>query len=831
MYFCMYVLRIAARHITLNKQPMMEISPKAKDLIEELVALNEKARLQVGDDERYRCILTELATEGVTSFAAYCGIADLEVPALNDVVAGCQPAERYCREYGLSSLQEFLEVIRLDVEKAAGFGAGKWMKIWQKQKLYWDWTSGTPLPGMPVTKKPIPLPPYDPEELRRVADTIIGMEILGEKKDLVRCQGLLSDLAIRDQRISDLIRDTELADISVDIPTYQENMMREWLRRLGVNRLADVMDIAMDDVNGIVGMGRGVMCKIARLKRDILDNPQYYIDAQTLYGDVYELPKLPQGEALDTFFPRFCIAMEQMICYLKLQNNKYASFLEKYYGGMSLADMGKATGKTKQAYESVRNICFAKILSGDSNPITSNVYLSDAFLEEMQQRADDAKYLPLSVLKTEWGVTSATEKHLDFAIDLLDLKTLAANPMPRMVEEMVIGSDEMGGIWSNDYVKVPVEILMECPQPMTSADVVRAADKKDGKTRDLSIVERVLQHHQWVEHSTEPNGEIYYKVQYAHLKSDPVRVTRLLYEAGRQLTLQELQQMHQEQPGAGSINIGSAVVRAADVRCVRNGVWIYQGAGSATAAIPLHEAIRNYATMNVEFQLSDITLELKKRPEYADYSDGTFRAYILRCCQSSNTDSNRFRLSSAIAPADSAKWRSRRASGFTNWIVTQSVNVLRGKTGMMKIRDLKKELKALPSWPSSGENNFTSILYKYAYTQDAPTHDEIFCIDMAKGEICLDKVYVEQVDLSRVGFVDKRPKYYAEMMEKIVSLLKDAPDCTMSHKALHRLCNKAFAHIEYADHAFYKVVSHLTDEVKEVERFEKDGLSYFRYLA
>ena len=794
-------------------------------LLKRLEELNTVPVFRKNVHDEYRQILNDLEQMGVPPMSLTLNEEDREVPLTSfpEDQINVKLRNALIRN-GIKTVGNLLDLNRLDAINFAGFGDRRWVELYRLQKTIYNSFPHKDSNGEVNDT----LPMYDLQELTNIHQEMLELEISyakREKWDKNRYQELLIGLNKRGQKRSEIYRDDEVDEISIDVLDLNLRL-KKLVESLNYDRMVQIMDITESAVLSVPQQGKKSWTEIIELKTKITESQTYYLEKYKKYYMIRELPETTEELPL---YKKVILAVSQLAEILETRGLKRNSFItnEYFIKGTSVEDIRKKLAQMGDSLEKerVRQITVEiqeKLMSGGDNPLIENAFFSDAFIDELNNVSQDVLYCPLSY------ANQILQAPADFnstpIIRLLGLSVLDVNTArePFMDAPRIISTDYMRDFVTK-HIKAVHEVLNISAMPITKDEIISQVMSSNTTPEkcDISMIEKIINHHLWIDVQ---NGQ--YTYRYDKLKTDIVQAARIIYEKKR-VTTSEIKAIDAEKR---SVNPEKGI-KVTAARVMEKYPWVAKGAKNnelvyrpvQMSTLPsLREATEKYAKQYIIFNFSDMVTYLRARG-YDRYAEGSFRAYVLKYCVPSNNDKNLLCLESETQNHNPGTWRNRSVQGTTNWVINSCVKILGDKK--LTKAELNRRVIGQPEAEGYNIRNIYALsLYNYFCSYDDIKPNKLFITqgdDIWVNQQCLDEGLV---DLETIGSGNRTPDYYMDVMTEIVNQLKQARDHRMKMVHLKQICYSLITHPS-KDTVFYKITGKLPDEVEKVEI---DGAVYLQ---
>ena len=797
-----------------------------EDLLKRLEELNTVTVLRKTVYDEYRQILNDLEQLGVPPLSLTIQKED------RDTLLTSFPEDRINVKLrnalirnGIKTVGDLLDLNRLDTINYAGFGDRKWAELYRLQKTIYNSLTHK-VYNSEVNNT---LPMYSIQELTNIHQEMLELEVSyakGDKWNKNRYQELLIGLNKRGQKRSDIYKDEEIDDVSIDVLNLNPRL-KKLVESLNFDRMVQIMDITESAVLNIPQQGKKSWTEIIELKKQITDSQTYYLEKYKKYYMIRELPDTTEDLPL---YQKCILAITQLSEILESRHKERETYIVKelFLNGTSIENLTirlchKGEKLVKERVRQISVEILEKIISGRENPLIDNAFFSDDFINELNKASQELIYCPLAyanqVLQAPADFNCAPIIRL-LGLNIMDV-TKAHKPY--LDSPRLIATDDPV-LFIAAHFKVIYETMSVMALPASKDDIISQAMNRSfmSGSCDINVFEKILAHHSWIE----VNDNQQYSFIYSKLKRAETKAARIVYEQKKVTTsdIQTIDAQKMQVPTDQGLNINAA-------RIIAQYPWVSRGAKNneliyklvPTSSISsLRVATENYAKQHVVFKFDDMVRELKAMG-YDGYADKSFRVYVLKYCVPSNKDGNILCLESEIQNHNPGTWRSRTIQGTTNWVINSCVKILGDKK--MKKAELNKLVLAQPESDSYNIRNIYSVyLVNYCCDADNINPNKLFILDSDSIQVnkqCLDEGLV---DLETIGTINRQPDYYMDVLTEIVNQLKQAEDQRMKMVQLRQICSPLITHPSKIN-IFYNITNKLPDEVEKVEI---DGVVYLQ---
>lgn len=798
-----------------------------EELLKRLDELNTITVLSKKHSEEYRNILNDLEQMGVPPLSQTLeNESDKQTPlsSISDKFLSIGLFNSLTLN-DINTVGAFLDLNRLDTLHFTRFGPKKWLELYPKQKLVYDSLQHTDLSG----EKNAVIPNYTLQELIDINREMLEMEfsqVTGQKWDKNRYQELMLGLQKRNQKRSDVFADDELGEVPVEVASLSVYVQR-LTNYLGVQKIVQLFDVTESDVLNVPSLGKKAWSDVVILKNKIINSQKSYVEK---FNEFYLIRELPDTTEELPLYKKCILAITQLKDILESWDKVRDSFIvnELFIKGSSIEDVTGALPQIgeKLTRERVRQISEGikeKIMAGSENTLIDNAYFSDGIISELNNASQELLYCPLSyaneVLQAPAGFDCTP------ILRLLDLTVMdvSNSRKPFMDAPRIIQADDSVAFIAS-HLKAVYDTMNKMALPASKDDIISQIMNSAAMSGncDINVLEKILAHHSWIE----KDDNQAYSFIYSKLGKAETKAARIVYEK-KKVTTADIQiidaQKMQVAPEKGISITASRIIRLYPwvSKGAKNNEVVYTPA--QTAFLPsLRVATELYAKEHIIFKFDDMVNDLKTKG-YSGYADGSFRAYVLKCCVPSNKDGNLLCLESEIQNHDPGVWRSRTVQGTTNFVVNSCVKILGDKR--IKKAELNRLVLSQPEAESYNVRNIYSVyLINYCCNADNVNPNKLFILDgeyIQVNKQCLDEGLI---DLENIGSINRQPDYYMDVLTEIVNQLKQAQEQRMTLVQLRKICSSLITHPSKTT-VFYKITNKLPDEVEKVEI---DGVLYLQ---
>ena len=730
---------------------------------------------------------------------------------------------------GIWTIGDLLDLRRTSAMKFRGFGTKKWVGLYKIQKYVYDsCPHNNILTSEKLNHGEDDTIPYTIKELQDINKEMLDHE---ERKsnNSIGYEGILNELKKRGQKRSDVFKGEDFYDVPAAILYSLPRRLRisSLIDALGVGRLVEILDLTEEKVMMTPNQGRKSWTNVVALKRDVLENWKDYLK---MYEEHHAIHVLPENVDGDPLYVRCIKALEQLAELVKKNGKEREAYLirEYFLRGKDRDTIINALPDcrgiaSKVTYERLRQIietCQIRLMSGSENPLVENAYFSDEFIDELNELPQKFLYHSLSHANKSLDAPEKFDCTPIARLLGLDIIEVTKDRLTFMDQPRIISSDdEKRNIAA--HIKAIHYVMNALARPADKDEIISLVlnSKHLPKDFDLTIIERVLDDHEWIVYS---DGK--YSYPYEKLWDDNARAARIIYEKGDITTAQIKAIDKQLRPPKNSLAVRSGGIMSAYPwvqKGARNDQFIYSPQ-QTSAIIPIKTAVENYVQKHIRFYFSDMVKELQAGG-YAQYAETSFRTYAMKWCLPSNNDGNLLCLETEKDCYPLDNWRARTTQGTTNWVINTCIRVLENKK--LTKRNLRIEVSKQPDAEYYRVRDIFAYLTRYCCQDEEVNINKPFIVDekyIWVNQECLDNGLV---DLDKIGTINKQPDYYMTVMTKIVNQLKQSEEKRMRLVDLRNICMPLIDNP--SKHTiFYKIVAQLPDEV---EKIIDDDTIYLQY--
>ena len=795
-----------------------------KTLLNRLYELNEIPNLNKVTFAEYLQIIRDLQKIGVPTLSQTLineNDRNLPIEQFSEIPI---PYKQILEKKGIKTLGHFLDLFRTDLIRLPGVGNKKWSILYGIQKELYNSFSHKDV----LTNEVVNVFENDEQEtshhytIQELID--INEELMAIERESIEQKGwnsnkyqdLNNKLLSRGQKRSEAFKEKSYYDLPVDVLDLSVRLKR-LIEKHNIEKMIKILDLTRSEVFNTPNMGIKCWKDLVDIKQQIINNSKSFLEK---YEKEMMLHEFPEEAEENPLYERCFLAINQMAAFLETQNKQREAYIIKEYfiKGTDITTIANKLFKDKGEKldrERVRQLTVKyqqSLISGSENLLIANAFISDDLLNDLKELIPKILYRPTNYANQCFQAPEDIDCSPILRLLNLDVLTKTSDRASFMDVPRVISSeDEKSNIAS--HIKALHFVMGKMARPGSKEEIIQEIINSENKTNkfDIDIIERILDSHSWVE--TDGNK---YSYLYDHLDNNIVKAARIIYEE-RNITTSKIKEIDQQRRKAKKLmNVDGPKIMA-------QFPWVSKGARydeflympeRVPALKSLSAATEEYAKEHIVFNINDMIDELKKKG-YGQYADGSFHTYVRKYCVSSKKDGNILCLESEIDNNDRDLWRSRTISGTTNWIINSCVQILSNKK--LKQDKLRKSVLKLPEADNYKLHNFTSYLVNYTCSEDNIQSNKLF-INNENGEIWVNQQCLDEglVDLATIGFANRQPDYYMDVLTEIVNQLKKAPDNQMLLSKMRDLCLRFITHPSKQT-VFYKITNKLPSEVEKVE--------------
>ena len=342
--------------------------------------------------------------------------------------------------------------------------------------------------------------------------------------------------------------------------------------------------------------------------------------------------------------------------------------LELYRDGLTMDEIARRHGFVRS--ERVRQIKDEKwndLLSGQ--PVAENVVLNNSIIDILTSLRSECLFCSIEKFRSFSG-SDDLEFLSDMGFDLVDVGD----------GQLLVPLNEKGNY--TKVCKAVVKALLEALLPKdteTISQMVWDNEKIENINFSQEFVDNVLHYPKLVD--VLENGTVQIKDKF--LTKDTQRYTRIIYNARRKITTEEVRQQYEERynyhPSAGP-----SASKTYSIYCESKMYWYY-----GEPLMPIKDCISAYADEHKVFHYS----ELEKYLLDKGYSiPKSIRTPITEICNVDNNDSDHFCHKDYVDDYPEFSWRNSSLYGQANWLMNTVRDIL-GDRSSMDFKSLVMRLK------------------------------------------------------------------------------------------------------------------------------------------
>ena len=490
-----------------------------EDLLKRLDELNTVPVLRKTVHDEYRQILKDLEQLGVPPLSLTLNDSDRDVllTSFPEDQINVKLRNALIRN-GIKTVGSLLDLNRLGAINFAGFGDGKWVKLYRLQKTIYN--SFPHKESNSEVNNTLPM--YSIQELTNIHQEMLELEVSyakGDKWNKNRYQELLIGLNKRGQKRSEIYKDEEYDDVTIDVLDINSRLKR-LVESLNYDRIVQIMDATESAVLSVSRQGKKSWTEIIELKKQITDSLSYYLEKYKKYYMIRELPETPEDLPL---YKKILLAVSQLTEILEIRGMKRNSYIinEFFINGTSVEDIWKKLSQKGDSLdkERVRQITVEiqeKMMSGSDNPLIDNAYFSDDFVNELNALSQEVLYCPVSYANQ---ILQAPDNFdITPILRLLSLDILERTNVRKafMDAPRIISTDDMRDFVTK-HIKAVHEVMNVSAMPVTRDEILSQVMSSNTAPEkcDISMIEKIINHHLWIDIQ---NGQYLYR--YDKLKTN-----------------------------------------------------------------------------------------------------------------------------------------------------------------------------------------------------------------------------------------------------------------------------------------------------------------------
>lgn len=370
--------------------------------------------------------------------------------------------------------------------------------------------------------------------------------------------------------------------------------------------------------------------------------------------------------------------------------------------------------------------------------------MSSDFISEIENVANDSLFAHPSTLSKAIGYEGITPIQDSpympfFGLDVLEMDEIRfCCLVPK--NEIGIYRDaltEVKDTLYNSFLAIPEQALLELVKEHVSKKVV---SKKVNEEQLTKLLENFIDA---LGETERFQDRIWVKDEFLKIKY--LRQARIIYNEGVALTKDAIEKIYQEIYHEDMRGIMSTRLAELGFACNGN-LWIY---GNTV------EDVRDVISKCVESHNYVVTMqdiEIAVSNAGLQYRESTLRTYITNICVPCNTDRNLFCHKEHVKEHPEYTWRKKSTQGQENFAIRQIINRLSKKTSE-PIAELKAWLTGILRSNNYNTTTVGSTIQKYSSKRY-----NLLIIEK-DGQVYLNKVEAEKVDLKTIGYRGTSKKY------------------------------------------------------------------------
>lgn len=652
--------------------------------------------------------------------------------------------------------------------------------------------------------------------------------------------------------ISEEYRTTKIGDIPYSYEFLEKiaphsSQIRKILDQCtSLNFLIDLLDITPNNIIGINGLGETKIGYFIALQNYIKneENWDFIVDIYDCCFKKHSFPEnlseeqitLSLTDKIDLAIKQYIGFVERIAQYVPKAKTDFQRMSLLFLERLSIREVAETLDLTRQACYELKKRFLSEMYGGNAK-YASHLSFSDELKEEMDEFINT---LPLFCSQTKLCELFSYENYDNsVASMLLPIKrtpekdsNVGYNKYTNFDQVYYI-TQELDKTYLQKYVDSLYKIFEGDEnaeiRPMSLDEIMESLYNLDSEfSFERNSVQALLEQHNWYEQVGDDES-IKYQLKYKYLKKDFCKIARLVYEFG-EIDLSQIDDLHRKKMcdhSAKSISNSKNQAKSRFPWIVNNGqnnIVIYDAQGEVKQQ--LKDVISQYAHKNKLFKFNEL-LEYLKNNGYNCSKEGTIRAYVNRCCSRSNEDRTLFCHGDFLEEYSNYTWRRKTQQGVLNWVLnTVRESLLDANNNAKRVKDLtsliKDQAKTTPEKYKINSPLFliSKFIGKDNLFETYNDGDDTYIKLTNKG------LETSDTQWSCIGVRNKKPPYYGIVVSKIISLLKDAPECEMLLSELKNACKSAMT--EVSENQFYKIVDN--ELPRQIEKISKeDGKKYLQF--
>lgn len=543
--------------------------------------------------------------------------------------------------------------------------------------------------------------------------------------------------------------------------------------------LADVVNLNLETLQKVKGLGPQKIDNILLLSADIQSDPNKYIDYYRVFHTEIILPDKysPSDDlvhGINIFF------QEYLYLLIRRNEEKKAEILRKYFSidtasEYSIPEIAQSISKTNQRVDQIvmKESGLKELLKGES---VNNITLNPALLAVIRSISASVPDTSFPDLTSSRGWSFQKTQRI---LWLLNLDLAEINNRPIVVERDAILR------LTTQYT----EFIQELKQSVFPLDPESVCND----TRLINLFRSIS------EFEIFQNEEGKISLAWKYLSSINNKVQRIVFEAGKPMSRREiLNEYNLRLQKAGEFPITDdefKIKRTEDFYSQPNGYWQF----GKSPNVKLFDFIELFIkSRDGKVTVADV-IDAAENNGYI-YPDKTYKAYIQKVCLQSKSDKNIYIHKDYLSHYPNIDVRDKKKYGVANWVAKNGVLLLKENGNQLStklfIDSLFKQGVAEKMIERRGDMvNYVDVFFSERY--------ELW--EISGDHVKLNEDKLNEYDLNKIG-LKTEPEYKSVIRALVINHLKSKKGFKESRNNLFRLFSDQIpAHLK--KNIFYKILN------------------------
>ena len=392
-----------------------------------------------------------------------------------------------------------------------------------------------------------------------------------------------------------------------------------------------------------------------------------------------------------------------------------------------------------------------------------NFKIDSDFQNQINKLKEECLYNDTQKFKELIGNINASNEEIEKIIDIISLSITGLGDDINYAtnQQFIVKNDEV--VKFKECIRAVIKILQDefLPLPINSILSKTKRDRED-------FIRKILRKHNWIE-KIENYNEKYYQLKWQHLSSVTSKAKRIIFEAAKQITKDEILVEFNRRSENDPINREQLFIKNNsndNFHAQKNGCWYYSELKKQVVEMFIDRYIRDN---NGKVLFNDVCQAVKNAGY--KYPENTIRAYTVKYCLTSKNNDNLFIHKDFKNIYPDIEIQERRQQNVGNVIFNIVIDYLKQSPD-----NKRKQIDCINYVYNKKVLNITKANISQYIKKIIDTNIVIKEGTAKKYNLILDVEELQKYDLENIGKRNREPEWRKKVRSLVINHLKKQDD-------------------------------------------------------